>query len=752
VILSVPASVNRNAPLVSLAGSIQPQGPNGAKTIPFKNVLDGLDAFGTPGDDNAGEEQKTGSQGATFKKNLPDPTPGKPLNSATPHGASQIQFTNQNLAQLAATLARPTEEAAQPKQTSSPENDGSTQNTASFEDSSIADALQTPAAEPAEQDLTESTPAKTTQRPGVESSSVLTSALPSFYGTAVAPATRLATNVPVPSVPANFAPAKSSATEARTVTTAAPSVSPTPVKTIPAKTIPVKSVAAKGIAAVPSLTSSKTQTRTVPSSSAPAPSQAKPTPLAASSKVLPEAPALAQPPAQGATVRVKTAPRESETPIKPEVKPMESATATPVPEEQPAPAPQANQPDAAPAKIAESATPVPETPVPAVPVTTPPSPMETAAVTTSVATAAVSAAKPNAPSTKPKDASSRQAVSQDSNAPSTSTPPAVTRMAPVAGPVATSAESARPESETPDSSATPRSGAERTTATVVAAPKAPLAPNAENLAFAVRMLAPDTTPVEQTKPAVTLAEPQIGDPKPAVNQPNPAPAQAPENQQPQSQASSDSKRDAQSPASTSDKTDTHAPKAAELPQPADARQTVTRWSEISTMQPSDVSSTRVSSDLAEPAHASSALAAQETHVMAPELPKSSSTSSEILLHLTGNDQSSAAIRVAERGGSVNVTVHASDPVLRESLRSNLGELSTQLSQQGWKAEALKPAAIAAQQESQQDSHGDGQRSSQQQSFGGDRQPQRDRRAPGGHWQQELEQQISGGDAHPGGNR
>ena len=118
-----------------------------------------------------------------------------------------------------------------------------------------------------------------------------------------------------------------------------------------------------------------------------------------------------------------------------------------------------------------------------------------------------------------------------------------------------------------------------------------------------------------------------------------------------------------------------------------------------------------------------------------------------------NDQSSVAIRVADRAGAVNVSVHASDPVLRDSLRSNLGELSSQLSEQGWKAEALQTVATAAPSDSRQDSHGGGQQSSQQQqSFGGDRQPQRDRRSSGNQWQQELEQQISGGNAHPGGNR
>jgi len=179
--------------------------------------------------------------------------------------------------------------------------------------------------------------------------------------------------------------------------------------------------------------------------------------------------------------------------------------------------------------------------------------------------------------------------------------------------------------------------------------------------------------------------------------------------------------------------------------------TINRWSEVSAAPPSEIASASLAPpELAETIHTNPTLAAQEAHLMTPELPKTAA-STNILLHLSANDQSSAAIRVADRAGAVNVSVHASDPVLRESLRSNLGELSNQLGNQGWKAEMLRPAAIAAQSE-RQDSHAGGQRSSQQQqSFGGDRQPQRDRRAPGGRWDQELEQQISSGDAHPGGN-
>jgi hypothetical protein len=157
------------------------------------------------------------------------------------------------------------------------------------------------------------------------------------------------------------------------------------------------------------------------------------------------------------------------------------------------------------------------------------------------------------------------------------------------------------------------------------------------------------------------------------------------------------------------------------------------------------------SERPEAARPNPTIAAQETDFAAPELPKTQANS-EILLHLTGNDQSSAAIRVADRAGSLNVSVHASDPVLRESLRSNLSELSAQLTSQGWKADVVRSAAAAMHSETQQDSHAGGQRGSQQQpSHPGDRQQQRDRRSNGGQWQQEFDQQITGGGAHPGGN-
>jgi hypothetical protein len=127
------------------------------------------------------------------------------------------------------------------------------------------------------------------------------------------------------------------------------------------------------------------------------------------------------------------------------------------------------------------------------------------------------------------------------------------------------------------------------------------------------------------------------------------------------------------------------------------------------------------------------------------------TASEILLQLGGKDQA-AAIRVSERAGTVNVSVHATDGDLRSSLRSNLGDLASQLTHQGWKTEVVKTGTSLARGETSQDPQQDGQRSpGQQQPSQGERQPQRDRRASSGQWQAELEEQTSGNHAgQPGG--
>jgi hypothetical protein len=295
-------------------------------------------------------------------------------------------------------------------------------------------------------------------------------------------------------------------------------------------------------------------------------------------------------------------------------------------------------------------------------------------------------------------------------------------------------------------------------ASVIPAPKTPLLPQAENFAFALRML---QTQGSQTQSSPSQASPSQSSPSQSseaqstvLNQPeSPVAKTAVPAAQPtpdQTQTSSDSSRDVQSAGTVAQKTEAGVQNPSDLSGTQPAPRTVSHWNDATVVQTPEAGSVAGAAEPTEGARVNLPLAAQEAHLMAPEMPKTPA-SSEILLHLTGTDQSSAAIRIADRAGAVNVSVHASDPVLRESLRSNLGDLSNQLSGQGWKAEVTK-SAIATQSGSQQDSPQSGQRGSQQQqSFSGDRQPQRDRRSNGGQWQQELDQQISGSDALSGGN-
>ena len=150
-------------------------------------------------------------------------------------------------------------------------------------------------------------------------------------------------------------------------------------------------------------------------------------------------------------------------------------------------------------------------------------------------------------------------------------------------------------------------------------------------------------------------------------------------------------------------------------------------------------------------HIQSAAALQDLPPVPPETPKPA-VSGEIQLHLTANDQSSASIRVTDRAGAVNISVHASDPQVRNSLHSNLSELSSQLNIQGWKTEVVKTASVVTRTDSGRDTQPDGRHSSSQQqhSANAERQTQRDRRPSGGRWRDEIEEQITGNDASRGG--
>ncbi len=388
--------------------------------------------------------------------------------------------------------------------------------------------------------------------------------------------------------------------------------------------------------------------------------------------------------------------------------------------------------------------------------------------TTSPPPANVTPQKPARAQAAVRSTSAADPAVAPSAAPSSTVSPAQSQPAPTLAAAAAAVSTTSPlpaaheaierASETSSSS----SAIQHEASSTIPAPKIPLLPQVENFAFALRMLGPEGSP-NQSSAAQT---PVTGTATPAAQSNGPVTqSQSSALRQPapdQSQSPSDPSRDAQPSAPAADKSGVTAQNpvdgsAAQLG-PQQTPRVTSHWPGIASqandaavLQPAEIGSVAGAPEPAEAAHANLTLAAQEAHLLAPDMPKTPA-SSEILLHLTGADQSSAAIRIADRAGSVNVSVHASDPVLRESLRSNLGDLSNQLSDQGWKADVSKSAMVATQSASQQDSHESGQRGShQQQSFGGDRQPQRDRRTNGGQWQQELDQQTSGGDALSGGN-
>lgn len=361
------------------------------------------------------------------------------------------------------------------------------------------------------------------------------------------------------------------------------------------------------------------------------------------------------------------------------------------------------------------------------------------------------AAAPSAPATASSPVTSMPAASLPAMAPAhvTTSQPAVDRTSPPAGPLAS-------QSETPG---------------VTAGATNPLLPQAENFAFAVRLLGLDDSsshaPLTESGTAPGSGDPSPTQPKQAAAQPQNSqapPAVAPQGQNPSQQNvgqqtanqpyTNQATHDTPAAATATDKPEpaaqnqpglSGAPKPAQPSHPGDAP-----VFEIPQQAP-QVQSPASGPERGEAAEPHVLLAAQDTRFGGAELPRSSA-SSEILLHLASDGQSSAAIRVADRAGSVNVSVHAADPILRESLKTDLGDLSAQLNLQGWKTETTKSAAVAAHSDTPQDSHSGGQRGSGQQGSGGDRHTPRERRGNGGQWRQTFDQQITSNETHPGANR
>lgn len=168
------------------------------------------------------------------------------------------------------------------------------------------------------------------------------------------------------------------------------------------------------------------------------------------------------------------------------------------------------------------------------------------------------------------------------------------------------------------------------------------------------------------------------------------------------------------------------------------------WNVAATTSQPEVQSPTQFSEPPQAATLNSVSAMHEAQQILPETPRPAATAAEIMLQLGGKDQA-AAIRVTDRAGTVNVSVHAADADLRTSLRSNLGDLASQLSHQGWKTEVVKTGTVLTRGETSQDQQQGGRSPNQQQQSSpqGDRQSQRDRRSNSGQWLAELEKQASG---------
>ena len=126
---------------------------------------------------------------------------------------------------------------------------------------------------------------------------------------------------------------------------------------------------------------------------------------------------------------------------------------------------------------------------------------------------------------------------------------------------------------------------------------------------------------------------------------------------------------------------------------------------------------------------------------------------EISLRVNGADQSSAAIRVLDRSGEIRVSVHASDPQLANTLRSDVDELRSHLATRGWDADVWKPEGGSTsvtpasvnngRSESQNQDNSAGRRDGQPQQQSRQQQNQSEKRP---EWMDELEASVVKGAA------
>ena len=271
------------------------------------------------------------------------------------------------------------------------------------------------------------------------------------------------------------------------------------------------------------------------------------------------------------------------------------------------------------------------------------------------------------------------------------------------------------------------------------APNASIAAKPENLAFSLHLTQADPLPA------------RAPDIQPKTAAPQPSALQQPDAKSKQSQPQAGNALDVSSAENAAETT--------ALPRASEVAEVLRRysgpapslhWADALPVHENTLRTAAAPTETGEPTPADPASPAPEIQQHL-ETPVKALASQEISLQVSGSNQTTASIRVADRAGTVNISVHASDPVLRDSLRSNLGELSSRLNTQGWKTDLSRPAPAASHGETARDSRSEGERSfsQQQQSFNG-RQQQQQRRTSPARWRDELEQQVSGQPAGTGG--
>jgi hypothetical protein len=150
-----------------------------------------------------------------------------------------------------------------------------------------------------------------------------------------------------------------------------------------------------------------------------------------------------------------------------------------------------------------------------------------------------------------------------------------------------------------------------------------------------------------------------------------------------------------------------------------------------------------SADVDTPAPQAAAQAAPAAPVAENDPAPAPKTVQEISMQVAGDENQRVEVRVAERAGEVRLTVRSADEPLARELRGNLNELSTRLSETGYRAETWQPAgsdAAAFSDHQDPTQQNDAGRQQRQQRQPGQQQPQQqeDRRQRPA-WLEEFEQ-------------